>query len=199
MTAALADGSAVELHLSDEGLGVVGAFLPHHAVGQLLTGLPLDVLLQKGLVVPAAFLHHLFPLHVQQNAVDQLRRGGNAAVQIHGGEHSLGCIRQNGGPMAAAAGLLALAQLQIAAQIQLLGHLVKALLAHQRCPDPGQIPLRQVRVPGEEILRRHKAQHAVAQKLQPFVAAKPLGAMLIRVGAVIQRLPQQFLVPEGII
>ena len=98
--------------------------------------------------------------------------------------------------MAAAAGLLTLAQLQIAAQIQLLGHLVKALLAHQRCPDPGQIPLRQVRVPGEEILRRHKAQHAVAQKLQPFVAAKPLGAMLIRVGAVIQRLPQQFLVPE---
>ena len=35
--------------------------------------------------------------------------------------------------MAAAAGLLTLAQLQIAAQIQLLGHLVKALLAHQRC------------------------------------------------------------------
>ena len=101
--------------------------------------------------------------------------------------------------MAAAAGLLALAQLQIAAQIQLLGNLVKALLAHQRRPDSGQIPLRQVRVPGEEILRRHKAQHAVAQKLQPFVAAKPLGAMLIRVGAVIQRLPQQFLVPEGII
>lgn len=98
----------VELHLSDEGLGVVRAFLPHHAVGQLLTGLPLDVLLEQGLVVPAALLHHLFPLHVQQNAVDQLRRGGNAAVQIHGGEHSLGCIRQNGGPMAAAAGFLAL-------------------------------------------------------------------------------------------
>ena len=80
MAAALADGSAVEPHLGNEGLGVVGAFLPHHAVGQLLTGLPLDVLLEQGLVVPAALLHHLFPLHIQQDAVDQLRRSGNAAV-----------------------------------------------------------------------------------------------------------------------
>ena len=81
--------------------------------------------------------------------------------------------------MTAAACLFAFAQLQIAAEIQLLRHLMQALLAHQRRPDPGQIALRQIRVPCEKVFRRHKAQHAVPQKFQPLIAAQPLHAMLI--------------------
>ena len=68
--------------------------------------------------------------------------------------------------------LLAPAQLQIPAQVQLAGHLIEALLAHQRRPDPGQVPLRQVRVLGEQKFRRDESQHGISQKLQPLVAAQ---------------------------
>ena len=68
---------------------------------------------------------------------------------------------------------------------------MKALLAYQRRPDPGQIPLRQVRVPGEEILRRHKAEHAVTQEFQALVAEKVCAAVLVGIRAVAQRLFEQ--------
>jgi hypothetical protein len=42
----------------------------------------------------------------------------------------------------------------------------------------------------EEVLRRDEPQHAVAQKLQPFVAAGA-ALVLVGVGAVVQRLLQQ--------
>ena len=76
---------------------------------------------------------------------------------------------------------------------------MQALLTHQRRPDAGQIPLRQIRVPGKEVLRRNESQHAVPQKLQPFVAAQPLRPVLVGIGAVVQGLPQQLLVAEGIV
>ena len=120
-------------------------------------------------------------------------------VQVHGGEHRLRGVRQDGGPLPAAAGLLAPAQLQILAQAQLLRHLVQALLTHQRRPDPGQVPLRQVRVVAEQELRRDEAQYGVPQELQPLVAVQPGGPVLVGVGAVAQRLLQQSRVPEAVI
>ena len=41
------------------------------------------------------------------------RAASNAAVQIYGGKNGLRGVRQNGRPLPASAGLLALAQLQI--------------------------------------------------------------------------------------
>ena len=87
----------------------------------------------------------------------------------------------------------------VAAQIQLLRHLVQALLAHQRRPDAGQVPLRQVGMLDEQKFRRHEAQHGVSQKLQPLVAVQPGGAVLVGVGAVAQRLGQQGRIPERVI
>ena len=64
--------------------------------------------LQLGLVVPAALLHLLLPLLVQQDAVDQVAGGVHAAIQIDGGEHGLRGVGQNGGTVAAAALFLSL-------------------------------------------------------------------------------------------
>ena len=82
--------------------------------------------------------------------------------------------------MAAAAGLLALAQPQLTAQAQALGHLIQALLAHQRRPHPGQVSLRQVRVLVIQIVRRYQTQHGVPQKLQPLVAADTVAQLFFQ-------------------
>ena len=96
------------------------------------------------------------------------------------------------------AGLLALAQLQVLAQAQEFRHLIQALLTDQGRPDPGQIPLRQLAVGLEEELRRHKAQHAVSQELQPLVAADLGAPVLVGIGAVVKGLAEQRPVPEGV-
>ena len=123
--------------------------------------------------------------------MDQAAGRLHAAVKIDRRKDGFHGVCQNGRTPAAAAGLLALAKLQIIAQMQALGHLVQALLAHQRCSDAGQIALRQVGILGKQIVRRHQAQHGVAQKLQPFIAADTAEAMLVGIGAVIQRGAQQ--------
>ena len=116
-----ADGRAVQQHLRREGLGVVRAPLPYHAVGQNLIRLALYQLLEGRLVVPAALLHHLFPLRVQHTAVNQRRGGGDAPVQVDRGKDRLRGVRQDGGPGPASAGLLPPAQAQVGPQVQLLG------------------------------------------------------------------------------
>ena len=83
--------------------------------GVVLPGLTLNTLLKLGLIIPAALLYYLFPLHIQQNTVNERGSGRNAAIKIHRGKYRLGGVRQNGGALASAAGLLALSQPQIAA------------------------------------------------------------------------------------
>lgn len=97
-----------------------------------------------------------------------------------------------------AAELLAVAELNILAQPQPLRHLVQALLAHERRADARQVALGQIRVAVEQIVRRHHAEHGVAQKLQPLVAAEA-AAVLVGVGAVVERALEQFLVFKRVI
>ena len=99
--------------------------------------------------------------------------------------------------MAAAAGLLPLAQLQILSQPQGLGHLHQALLAHQGGAGAGQLPLRQVRVVPVQVVCHHHPQNGVAQKFQPFVALQ-LSPALVGAGAVGQRVFQQFRALKGV-
>ena len=152
---------------------------------QRLVAAPLHQLLQLRLVVPAALLHIRLPLLIQQDPVNERTGRLQPAVQIHGGKNGLRGVRQNGRPLPASAGLLALAPLQIGSQVETLGHLVQTLLADQCGPDAGQVPLRQIRVLAEQIVRRHQTQHGVPQKLQPLIAMNAQAAVLIGVGAVI--------------
>lgn len=75
---------------------------------------------------------------------------------------------------------------------------MQALLTHQGGADAGQVALRQLRVLFEQVLGGHKAQHGVAQKLQTLVAAYPLAAVLVGVGAVVQGGTEQLRVTEGV-
>ena len=134
---------------------MVRAALPHQTVGQHLTALPLDQLLEGGLEVPA--VGDLLPLLVQDQVVDQLAGLADAAVQIHGGQHGLHRVRLDGGTLTAAAALLAPAQLQIAAQIQGLGHLHQTSLADQGRPDAGQIPLGQIGPVAVQVVGHHQS------------------------------------------
>ena len=177
---------------------MVGAGGAGQLVAEKLVALALHQLLQLGLVVPAALLHLLLPLLVQQDAVDQVAGGIHAAIQIDGGEHGLRGVGQNGGAMAASALFLSPAQLQAAAQIQRLRHLVEALLADEGGTAAGQVALRQIGVLCVQVFSGDEAQHGVAQKPQPLVAADAGGAVLVGIGAVVEGGAEQGRIAEGI-
>ena len=181
MTGAKANRLTIQRNRHGEYLGVIGAALGHQFIVQHLIGLALHQLLQLCFAVPAAALHYLLLPLVQQDTMDQGAGLFDAAVQIYGSQHRLHGVRQDGRTAAAAAALLSLAQQQIVSQVQSLGHLVQAFLAHQRGTDTGQLSLRQIRVLAVKEIRRHKAQHSVPQKLQPLVAADAHSAVLVGV------------------
>ena len=54
-------------------------------------------------------------------------------------------------------------------------------------------------MPGKEKLRRYKTKHRIPQELQPLIAVKVCGPMLVGIGAVIQCLLQQRGISECII
>ena len=68
---------------------------------------------------------------------------------------------------------------------------MQAVLAHEQRADARQLPLRRGRMLGKQILRRHKAEHAVTQEFQALVAEKVCAAVLVGIRAVAQRLFEQ--------
>ena len=198
MSFAAPDDRAVEQDLKGEGLVVVGAGLFRHAVDERAVRLTLHQLLQHGLIIAAALLHDLLALTVEQHAVDQAACGGKPAVEIDRGDDRLGRVREDGRTGASAAGLLTVAQLEVAAQLQLLRDLMQALLANERRADARQLALGRVGMPRKKILRRDEAEHAVAQKLQPLVAHALRAAVLVGIGAVAQSLGEQGSAAEAV-
>ena len=172
MSFAAPDDRAVEQDLKGEGLVVVGAGLLRHAVDERAVRLALHQLLQHGLIIAAALLHDLLALTVEQHAVDQAARGGKPAVEIDRGDDRLGRVREDGRTGASAAGLLTVAELEVAAQLQLLRDLMQALLANERRAD--------------------------ARQLQPLVAHALRAAVLVGIGAVAQSLGEQGSAAEAV-
>ena len=119
----------------------------------------------------------------------------HAAVQIQGGDDGLKGIGHHAGAGAAAAALLAPAQTQILAQIDLLCKLEQRTLADQAGTDAGQVALRPVGVGVEQIICRDDLQHAVAQKFQPLVVLQRRAA-LVGVAGVGERRLQQLRILE---
>ena len=195
MALAAAGHLSVQVHLYKEALVVVGALLAGQAVLQNLAALPLDQFLKGGLIVPGAgqSLH----LPAEDILLYDLPGRSDPAVQINRGQHCLHSVRLDGGALSAAAGLLALAQVQILAQMQRLRHLYQAVLTHQGRPGPGQFPLRQIRVIAVQVVGHHHAQDRVTQELQPLVALEASPA-LIGTGTVGQRIFQQRRIPKFI-
>ena len=94
----------------------------------------------------------------------------HAAVQENGSDHCLKGICQNGRTGSAAGMLFALAQQQKFAQVDLLGENVQRLFTDHRCPELGQLALRQFRILVKQELGNHDGQHAVSQEFQALVA-----------------------------
>ena len=93
--------------------------------------------------------------------------------------------RAGAGAAAPAAQLLAAAQPQVRAQVDLLRKLEQRVLADQRSAHAGQFALRAGGMV-EQIVCHHNGQHTVAQKFQPLVIQRR-GFALVGVRAVGQR------------
>ena len=183
-----AHGGAVQVHLHEKALVVVGALLAGEAVLEHLAALPLDQLLEGGLIVPGAV--QPLDLPAEDIPLDDLPGRSDAAVQIDRRQHRLHRVGLDGGPVPSAAGLLPFAQAQVLPQVQLCGHLHQALFAHQSRPGTGQLPLGQVGVVAVQVVGHHHAQNGISQKLQPLVALE-LAPALVGTGAVGQGVFQQ--------
>ena len=185
----------VQVHLHEKALIVVGALLAGEAVFQHLAALPLDQLLEGGLIVPGAV--QSLDLPAEDIPLDDLPGRADAPVQIDRRQHRLHCVGLDGGALPAAAGLLSFSQAQVLPQIQLRGHLHQALLAHQGRPGAGQLPLGQIGVVAVQVVGHHHTQNRIPQKFQPLIALE-LAPALVGTGAVGQGIFQQGCILEGI-
>ena len=123
----------------------------------------------------------------------------DAAVHEDGAEQSLCCVSENGRTLASAAHLLAVPQTDGFGDTDLMRDLVQCALADNCRAQLGQVALGQVGIVREQIARRDKAQHGIAQKLQALVALQMRAVVLIRIGRMGHRQPEQALVLEFIV
>ncbi len=182
----LRPGAGAERLAADPGhrrerLGVVRALLAHHVLrdaererrGQLL---------QRGLPVqPGAALGRVGQHRVEQ-LVHDLAGLVEAVLHVDGAEQRLQRVGEDAGLVPAAGDLLAAAEPDVRAQpvrAQPAGHVGERAHVHHRGAQLGQLPLGQVRVPVEERVGDHQAEHRVAEELQPLVGRQ--AAVLVRV------------------
>ena len=162
------------------------AGFPCHGVGQAVVRVFLHHFLQGGLVVI------LGGFALRDERQDKVAGGLNAAVQEQSGNGGFKRIRNHAGAAAPAAQLLAAAQPQVRAQVDLLRKLEQRVLADQRSAHAGQFALRAGGMV-EQIVCHHNGQHTVAQKFQPLVIQRR-GFALVGVRAVGQRRDEQFFI-----
>ena len=135
---------------------------------------------------------------VEDQPVNQALRRLIAAVQIDRGQDGLHGVGVDAGPAAATAVFLAMAQHQIAAQVQPGRHRRQTALADQLRPHPREVALGMVGTGPVEILGHDEAQDRVAQEFQPLVAAQVFLPVFVGIGTMPHRVFQQALVPEGV-
>ena len=153
---------AVAPYADGKLLGVVGAGLTGDFIAQHSVGILLDDLLQLGLVVL------LGGLTLGDKGQDEIAGHFHAAVEIQRGDDGLERIRHNTGAVAAAAKILAMAQAQVFAQVDLLRELEQRILADKAGAHAGQLAFGLAGLV-EQVVRHYDGQHAVAQKFQPLI------------------------------
>ena len=177
---------------------MVGAGLAQQGVAQALAALALYELLQLRLVVAEQQRGAAGVQRGEYVPLYKAARGVHAAVEIERRDDGLHRVGEDGGALAAAGVLLAAAEADVAAQAQLRGDGVQALLTHQASPQPGHPALGHVGEAPEQRVRHHHAQNGVAQELQPLVALAAGGTALVCIGAVRQRGLQKPSVTEAV-
>ena len=184
---------AVNADPERKDLAVVRSGFLQKLIGNAAARLALDFFLQFRLEVSLR-LRSDFP--GQEKRMDERRRGLQAAVKINGGNHGFRCVRQNGGPVPAAALLFAPAKAQIAPELELLRCLIQRRFADKLRSQAGHFAFRDLRRFPIQPVRRDKTQNGISQVFQSFIAGAGLRPVLVCVGTVGQRRPQKRLVPE---
>ena len=134
---------------------------------------------------------------LENQALDDPLGSCKAAVQIGRCQNGFHRIGHNAVAVASAALLLSVSQEEKLSQSEAGCRLGQAALTHQVSTDSREVALRAVRQAAVQGICHHKAQNAVAQKLQAFVAAAAVPP-LVGIGAVGQRIFQKRLVLEVI-
>ena len=121
---------------------------------------PLHQLLQRGLIVE---IMRLACRNVAEDqAVDDLLCGREAAVHVAGRDHGLHGVGDDGIALAAAAVLLAVAEQQEAAEADRARRAGQIFLTDKIGADARQLALRPVRKAPVQIIRHDEAQNRVA-------------------------------------
>src|SRR5262249_29119217 len=122
-------------------------------------------------------------------------------IKISGADERLQGVDQQGGLGAASAFFLAMAELQVVAELQLLrdghekplAHHVRAQFGKLALVEPGETP--------EQLYAHHEAEHRVTQELKLLivedVAVGTARGLLVRMGSVREGALQQLPLPEA--
>ena len=149
---------------------MVRAGLPCQTIFQRFLLVLLHDLLQHGLVVlERAACQRNLDL-VRDEAQHECTGRLDAAVHEDSAEQSLCCVSENGCTLASAAHLLTVPQTDGFRDTDLMRDLIQCALADNCRAQLGQVALGQVGIVREQVTRRDKAQHGIAQKLQALVA-----------------------------
>ena len=108
-------------------------------------------------------------------AAHNARRLIHAAVEVHGGQHSLHGIAQHTGLFASAAEFLAVVHDQILPETELGSDLAQRSLAYQQLALMGQTALLVRGMRGVEHVTDNELKHCVPEKLQPLIVMVPHG------------------------
>ena len=95
--------------------------------------------------------------------------GIQAAIEKQRADDRFHGVRKHGALAAKAAAVLALAEAQVAAQVEIGGDLGHVLPADQLRAHPGQLAFAPLRMEEKHGLGHHQAQHGVAKEFEPFV------------------------------
>ena len=95
-----------------------------------------------------------------------------SAIDVHGADHRLHRVGEDGCLLPAPGAVLPLAEQQRGADADLGRHLGQRRFAHDSSPDAGQRALGQIGMGAEDVVGDHEAQHGVAEELQSLVGRR---------------------------
>ena len=188
-------GGVADADLDAEALGVVGPALGGEDVLGLAGAEGLKVLLESGLVVADGSgegvavvesgleggqgrLDYLF--------FDEAARGGEAAVEVEGGDDGFKGVGEQGGLATASTGLLSAAEADVVAEADAGGDVAEMTAADEGGAETGELALAGVGEAAEEGFGCEEAEDGVADELKLLViGAGVVERMGLRVAGVI--------------
>ena len=194
LSPSLSERAAPGLDGGDKDLGVIRSYLVSDPIPWKPPLALLQQFLQGALVVVTR------QLEVFECLLEPLRghrmRDAKTGIDVDSPEHRLQDISEQRGSSPAAGLFLALAEPDVAPQIQRLSDPREPGFADNAGPQLRQFALRRVGVPVVEVIADDEIQHRVPQEFQPLVGLSSAAAAFVAEGTVLQREIQQMPISE---